>query len=128
MLFGIYLIQDQLVLQQWLSYQNLEKNTIELGLTFDIAPKTFCQYVDGSHARFGSRGNATEFLNVLNNQNLLRQYTIEFENDHKELNFFDVKWIKIKQISMLTVAIIISFVIYIRANGNVIKEMKKNIL
>ena len=48
--------------------QNLEKNAIELALRFDIAPKTFCRYVDDSHDRFRSRSNATEFLNVLNSQ------------------------------------------------------------
>ena len=40
--------------------QNLEKNAIDLALSFDIAPKTFCRYVDDSHAQFGSRSNATE--------------------------------------------------------------------
>ena len=30
--------------------QNLEKNVIDLALSFDIAPKTFCRYVDDSHA------------------------------------------------------------------------------
>ena len=69
--------------------QNLEKNAIELALTFDIAPKTFRRYVDDTHARFGSRNNATEFLNVLNSQDSQIQYTIEYENDHKELNFLD---------------------------------------
>ena len=57
--------------------QNLEKNTIELALTFDVAPKTFRRYVDDSHARFESRNNATEFLNALNSQDLQIQYTIE---------------------------------------------------
>ena len=70
--------------------QNLEKNAIELALRFDIAPKTFCRYVDDSHARFGSRSNATEFLNVLNSQDPQIQYTTEYENEHKELNFLDV--------------------------------------
>ena len=63
---------------------------MELALIFDIAPKIFCQYVDDSHARFGSRSSATEFLNVLNSQDLQIQYTIEYENDHKELNFSEV--------------------------------------
>ena len=67
--------------------QNLEKNTIELAL---IAPKTFRRYVDDSHARFGSRNNANEFLNVLDSQDPQIQYTIEYENEHKELNFLDV--------------------------------------
>ena len=43
--------------------QNLEKHAIELALKFGIATKTFRPYVDVSHARFGSRNNATEFLN-----------------------------------------------------------------
>ena len=30
--------------------QNLEKNAIELGLTFNIAPKIFHRYIDDSHA------------------------------------------------------------------------------
>ena len=42
-----------------------------------------------SHARFGSKKNATEFLNVLNSQDPQIQYSIEYENDNKELNFLD---------------------------------------
>ena len=67
--------------------QNLEKPAIELALTFGIAPKKFR---DDSHARFGIRNNATEFLNVLNSRDPQIQYTIEDENDNKELNFLDV--------------------------------------
>ena len=70
--------------------QNLEKHAIELALKFSIAPKTFRRYVDDSHARFGSRKNATEFLNVLNSQDPQIQYTIQYKNDNKELNFLDV--------------------------------------
>ena len=70
--------------------QNLEKNTIELALIFDIAPKTSRWHVDDSHARFGSRNNATKFLNVLNSQDPQTQYTIEYVNDHKELDFLEV--------------------------------------
>ena len=32
--------------------QNLEKNTIELALRFDTAPKAFRRYVDDTHTRF----------------------------------------------------------------------------
>ena len=74
-LFGIYLIQDQLVFQ--------------LALTFGIAPKTFRRNVDDSLAQFGSRNNATEFFNVLNSQDPQIQHTIEYKNDNKELNFSD---------------------------------------
>ena len=69
--------------------QNLEKNAIELAFRFDIAPKTFRRYVDDSHARFGNRNNGNEFLNVLNSQDPQMQYAIEYENEHKELNFLD---------------------------------------
>ena len=90
MLFGIYLIGLSIMIVLSESYlQNLEKNAIELALTFDIAPESFCRYVDDSHAQFGSRNNATEFVNALNSQDTEIQYTIEYENDHKELNFLD---------------------------------------
>ena len=70
--------------------QNLEKKAIELASRFDIAPQTFRRYVDDSHAWFGSRSNATEFLNVLNSQDPQIQYTIEYENENKELNYLDI--------------------------------------
>ena len=70
--------------------QNLEKNAFELVLRFDIAPKTFRRYVDTSHAHFRSRNNANEFLNVLNSEDPQIQYSIEYENEHKELNILDV--------------------------------------
>ena len=66
-------------------FQNLEKRDIELALAFGVAPKTFHWYVDNSHAWFGSRDNATEILNALNSQDPQIQYTIEYENDEKEL-------------------------------------------
>ena len=71
-------------------WQNPEKNTIELALRFDIASKTFYRYLDDSHARFRSRSNATDFLNVLNSQDAQIQYTKEYENEHQELNLLDV--------------------------------------
>ena len=70
--------------------KNLEKNAIELALRYDIAPKTFRRYVHDSHAHFGRRNNANKFLNVLNIPDLQVQYTIEYENEHKKLNFLDV--------------------------------------
>ena len=68
----------------------LKKNAIELALRFDVSAKVFRRYVDDSHARFGSRNNANEFLNFLNSQDPQMQYTIEYENEHKELNFLGV--------------------------------------
>ena len=91
-LFRIYLIQDQLVFQ-FLSesyLQDFGKIANYLALTFGIAPKTFRRNVDDSLTHFGSRNNATEFLNVLNSQDPQIQHTIEYKNDNKERNFSDV--------------------------------------
>ena len=55
---------------------NIEKKAIKIALRFGIVPKTFRRYVDDSHARFRSRSNVTEFLNVLNSQDPQIQYTI----------------------------------------------------
>ena len=55
-----------------------------------LSQKHVADSVDHSHAWFGSRSNATEFLNVLNSQDLQIQYTIEYENEHKELTFLEV--------------------------------------
>ena len=63
--------------------QYIEKNAIEVVLKFDIAPTTFRRYVDDSHARFGIRNNATEFLNVPNSQDPQIQYTIEYDNGQR---------------------------------------------
>ena len=70
--------------------QNLEKHAIELALTFGIASKTFWAYLDDFHAEFGDRNTAGEFFNCLNSQDLQMQYTIEYENDNRKLNFLDV--------------------------------------
>ena len=59
-------------------------------MTFGIAPETFCQYIGDSHARFGSRNNAIEILNVINRQDSQLLSSTEYENDNKELKFLDV--------------------------------------
>ena len=56
-------------------------------MTFGIVPKAFHRYVDDSPARFGSRNNSTEFFNALDSQD---PQIREYENDNKELKFFDV--------------------------------------
>ena len=58
-------------------------------MRFDIPPKTFRRYIDDSYAQFGSRTNATKFLNVLNSQNPHMQYTKEYENEHKVLDLLE---------------------------------------
>ena len=56
------------------------ENCYWITLRFDIALKTLRRYVDDSHARFGSRSNATELSNVFISQDPQMQYTIEYEN------------------------------------------------
>jgi hypothetical protein len=52
--------------------------------------KSFYRYVDDSHARFDAITDASKFQHVLNQQHPSIQYTIEHENENKELNFLDV--------------------------------------
>ena len=56
-------------------------------LTIHIQPKTFKRYVDDSHARFSSKHQANTFQEK---QNPAIQYTIEYENGNKSLNFLDI--------------------------------------
>ena len=55
-----------------------------------LSQKHVADSVDDSHAWFGSRSNANEFLNVLNSQDPQIQYTIEYEKEDKELNILNV--------------------------------------
>lgn len=70
--------------------QKLESKAILEALNFNIAPKTFRRYVDDSHARFHSKDNANTFLHILNKQDPAIQYTIEYEDENKSLNFLDI--------------------------------------
>ena len=44
--------------------------------------------VDESHARFTSKHHSNTFQEILNKQDPAIQYTIEYENGNKSLNFF----------------------------------------
>ena len=70
--------------------QHLEHKAIAEALTINIQPKLFKQYVDDSHARFTSKHHANTFQEILNKQDLAIQYTIEYENENKSLNFLDI--------------------------------------
>ena len=59
-------------------------------LTIQIQPKTFKWYVDDSHACFPSKHQANTFQEILNKQVPAIQYTIEYENKNKLLNFLDI--------------------------------------
>ena len=58
-------------------------------LNLNLAPKTFKRFVDDSHARFNNKKQSLQFLDILNSQDPSTQYTIELENENKQLNFFD---------------------------------------
>ena len=70
--------------------QHLEHKAIAEALNIQIQPKTFKRYVDDSHARFASKHHANIFQEILNKQDPAIQYTIEYENENKSLNFLDI--------------------------------------
>ena len=47
-------------------------------------------YVDGSHTRFENKQKSLQLLEILNKQDSSIEYTIEFENNQKQLNFLDI--------------------------------------
>ena len=59
-------------------------------LTMQIQPKTFKQYVDDSHARFTSKHHTNIFQEILKKHDPAIQYTTEYENENKSLNFLDI--------------------------------------
>ena len=71
--------------------QNLENKAISEALTVNITPKTFRRYVDDSHARFDNKETSQKFQELLNKQDQQIQYTIEYEDENKCLNFLDTK-------------------------------------
>ena len=59
----------------------------------NIAPETFTRYVDNSHPRFITSEQSLEFLTTLNKQDISMQYTTEFENENKQLNFLQFQYL-----------------------------------
>ena len=73
--------------------QHVEKKAIEIGLrsTPAVSAKSYRRYVDDSHGRFADISEAERFLTILNQQHPKIQYTLEKENESKELEFLDIK-------------------------------------
>ena len=67
--------------------QSIEKVAMRIALraTPPSAPITYRRYVDDSHSRFLQLENAYRFKDILNQQNPKVQYTMEIENERKEL-------------------------------------------
>ena len=72
------------------SLQHLEHKAMTEALTIQIQPKAFKRYVEDGHARFTSKHHAKVFQEILNKQDPAIQYTIEYENENKSLNFLDI--------------------------------------
>ena len=70
--------------------QEIEFKAITEALNYKIAPKTFRRFVDDSHTRFQNRSHATKFLEILNKQDPVIKYTVEFEDHKHSLNFPDI--------------------------------------
>ena len=68
--------------------QRIQHISIIQALTLNIAPKTFIRVVDNFHAKFNTREQSLQFLDILSNQDSSIQCTIEFENENKQLSFF----------------------------------------
>ena len=71
--------------------QVLEAKAIDEALHMQpsIAPLTHFRYVDDSHTRFEEDDHSDTFLGVLNRQNRHVQYTMEKENERKELAYLE---------------------------------------
>ena len=68
----------------------LECKAIAEALTIHMQPETFKRYVDNSHAHFLSKHQANTFQDILNKEGPAIQYTIEYENENKSLNFLAI--------------------------------------
>ena len=62
----------------------------ESNLNYKIAPKSFRRFVGDSHARFQERSHVDKYLEILNKQDPVIKYTVEFEGDKHSLNFLDI--------------------------------------
>ena len=70
--------------------QCLKDKVIQGALTANLSLLTYKRYVDDSHARFETVCQSNSFLNILNKQNKVAQYTMEKEDQSQKLNFLDV--------------------------------------
>ena len=68
--------------------RSLKHKTITKFLVFHIILTTFRQSTDNSHARLQSRNESDNFVQT-NNPGLSIQYTMEYEDQSKSLNFLD---------------------------------------
>ncbi|XP_065643064.1 uncharacterized protein LOC136074653 [Hydra vulgaris] len=70
--------------------QNIDRKALNIAIVYSSEPKTYKRYVDDCHARFASIKQQQMFLNILNEQPPTIKYTVELENDLKQLNFLNI--------------------------------------
>ena len=72
--------------------QRIEYISITQVLNLNLAPKSFKRFADDSHARFNNKELqlSLQLLDILNSQDPSIQYTIELENENKQLSFLDI--------------------------------------
>ncbi|XP_065671904.1 uncharacterized protein LOC136089751 [Hydra vulgaris] len=70
--------------------QNIERKSLNIAIVYTSEPKIYKRYVDDCHARFASIKQQQMFLNILREQHPAIKYTVELENDLKQLNFLDI--------------------------------------
>ncbi|XP_012559209.2 uncharacterized protein LOC105845706 [Hydra vulgaris] len=70
--------------------QNIERKALNIAIIHTSEPKTYKRYVDDCHVCFASIKQQQMFRNILNEQNPPVKYTVELENDLKQLNFLDI--------------------------------------
>lgn len=73
--------------------QMIERNalTIAKHLPVPVDPITHRRYVDDTHDRFKTKAQSEQFLTILNEQEPRIQFTAEYEDENKQLNYLDIK-------------------------------------
>ena len=71
--------------------QSIEKRAFNIAVLpmSSVCPITHRRYVDDSHDRFSTKRKSEKFLSILNSIEPKIQFTAEYENDDKTLNFLD---------------------------------------
>ena len=56
----------------------------------NITWKMFNRYVDNRNARFQNKAQSLKFLDILNNEDPVAQYTIEIKSENKHFHMLDI--------------------------------------
>ena len=81
MIYPLWLFSSECYLQR------PEEKSFALSFGLNVSHN---HYVDDNHARFENKQKSVQVLQMLNKQDSSIQYTTEFENDNKQLDFLDI--------------------------------------